>query len=124
MLRGLVVILVFQFAGAALQKLLALPFPGAVLGMLLFFVYLLSTNGGYEPERFAASQLIKHLSLFYIPAGVGVMTYGALLKQQALPIIAALTVGTWIAFAVAARVAQTLMRRQDRRRGGQELHHD
>jgi len=51
MLRGLTLILAFQLAGLALEQIPGMPLPGPITGMILFFLYLLVTNGGFDPER-------------------------------------------------------------------------
>ena len=112
MLRGLTAILCFQLAGMALEQIPGMPLPGAITGMVLFFLYLVITDGGHESERQVATALLNHLPLFFIPAGAGVSTLTALLRENALGIAIALTLGTLLAFAVTARLMQVLVERQ------------
>ncbi|XOZ34899.1 CidA/LrgA family protein [Halomonadaceae bacterium KBTZ08] len=107
---GLALILVFQLAGLALEQIPGMPLPGPISGMILFFVYLVLTGGGHEPENEAARHLLSHMALFYIPAGAGIVTVGALLMQHALGITLALTLGTLVAFLTAAHLMQWLSR--------------
>ncbi|MFO7788643.1 MAG: CidA/LrgA family protein [Halospina sp.] len=107
---GLVIILLFQLAGLALEQIPGMPLPGPISGMVLFFLYLVITGGGYDPEREAARHLLSHMALFYIPAGAGIVTLGALLMEQALGITLALTLGTLLAFVTTAHLMQWLSR--------------
>ncbi|MDX1589239.1 MAG: CidA/LrgA family protein [Oleiphilaceae bacterium] len=116
MIRGLTVILGFQLGGMALAQIPAMPLPGAILGMLLFFVYLLVSRGGGADEQKVGTLLLKHLPLFFIPAGVGVMTFGAIITEQALALILALFLGTGVAFVVTAALMQWLLQREQRKR--------
>jgi len=111
MLKGLTLILAFQLAGLTLAQIPGMPVPGAILGMILFFVYLTLTNGGGEEEQAVGSLFLRHLPLFFIPAGVGVMTLGAIIREQALAIVLALTAGTLIAFMATAVLMQMLVRK-------------
>ncbi|TVP57491.1 MAG: CidA/LrgA family protein [Halomonadaceae bacterium] len=114
MLKGLTVLLLFQLAGLALGQIPGMPVPGAILGMVLFFGYLVITDGGGESEQKVGKILLDHLPLFFIPAGVGVITLGAIIKEQALPLILALTLATLVAFVVTALLMQWLLKRAQR----------
>lgn len=110
MVAGLAVILFFQLIGLALEQVPGMPLPGPISGMVLFFFYLLVTGGGNEAECEAARHLLNHMALFYIPAGAGIVTLGALLMEHALGITLALTLGTLIAFVTTAHLMQWLSR--------------
>ena len=120
MLRGLFVILAFQLGGNLLQSWTAWPVPGAILGLLLFFIYLVLTRGGYAPEREVSGQLLRNLPFFFVPAGVGVMTYADILQRDLWPILAALVGGTLIAMICTGLLMQHLLNRQARK----ECKHD
>jgi holin-like protein len=93
MARGMAVLLVFLFAGDAVVSLLRLPLPGSVVGMVLLAVSLRRKWLPFEWVRPAAHLLIRHMSLLYIPPGVGVMAYFGLIRREWLPLVAAGVVG-------------------------------
>jgi holin-like protein len=103
-LAGVTWLLVFQSLGEALVRLAGLPLPGPVAGMALLLGALLAR--GDVPEAFAAAAdaLARHLSLLFVPAGVGVMLYAHQLADEWVPIVVALVVSTVLAIAVAAVV--------------------
>ncbi len=91
-------------AGNWLSNVLVLPVPGTVIGILILLAGLLATGRVPEPLRRVATFLLSHLNLFYVPAGVGLMGYIALLRRDLLPIAVALVVSTLLAMAVGALV--------------------
>jgi holin-like protein len=92
-LRGFVLLLLCQSAGEALVRLLGLRLPGPVLGMLLLLVLL-----GWPPvqrwTRAAADALLPHLSLLFVPIGVGVIVHLGVLAEQGLRIAVVIVVST------------------------------
>ena len=114
MLAGFTWLLVFQCAGEALVWLAGLPIPGPVAGMALLFAALLLRKRAPDAMTAAAGGLGQHLSLLFVPAGVGVMMYVAQVTDEWLPIVAALLVSTVLAIAATALTFAWLVQRQGR----------
>ena len=110
-LRGLAVVLLCQSIGEVLARGLALPLPGPVLGMLLALA-LLNWPAVREPFAAAAEPLLQHLSLLFVPVGVGVITHLALLSQYGLRMVAVLVLSTLIGLAVTALLLQSMLGRE------------
>ena len=112
MLQGLAVLLLCQSAGEALSRLLKLgfnlPLPGPVLGMLAL-AGLLCWPPLRRPVGTAADALLAHLSLLFVPVGVGVMVHGALIAQHGAGMLLALVLSTWIGLVVCAGVLRALL---------------
>jgi holin-like protein len=89
-------------AGGLLASVLHLPVPGTVIGILILLGGLAAYGRVPQPIRRVAEFLLYHLNFFYIPAGVGVMVYAALVRQDLLPIVAALIGGTCLALIAGA----------------------
>ncbi|MGE0497611.1 MAG: CidA/LrgA family protein [Ramlibacter sp.] len=102
-LRGLAWLLAFQSAGELLSRGLALPFPGPVVGMILLLAALY-WPAVREPVAACADFLLSHLSLLFVPVGVGVMTHLALVSQYGLRMLLVIVVSTWIGLGVTAVV--------------------
>jgi holin-like protein len=111
MLRALATLLVFQTIGEVLSYTLALPVPGPVLGMALLLALLLANERVVEALRPTCVELLKHLSLLFVPAGVGVMLHVARIEQEWLPIVVALLASTALAIVVTALVIHWTARR-------------
>lgn len=108
MLEALALLLVFQLAGEALSLYFALPIPGPVIGMALLFAGLAWRGGPSQSLRDTAQGMLQHLSLLFVPAGVGVMVHFHRLAGEWLPIVVALFVSTFAAIAVSALVLRAL----------------
>lgn len=96
MITGLTWLLACQLVGEVVVRLLDVPVPGPVVGMLVLFVLLRVRDVGDDTNVVRAGQgLLRHLQLFFIPAGVGVVAYLATLRDNALPLAVAV-VGSWL----------------------------
>ncbi|HYH83679.1 MAG TPA: CidA/LrgA family protein [Longimicrobium sp.] len=109
--RGTLVLLAFLFAGNAVSALLRLPIPGSVVGMVMLAASLHFRVVRPEWVRPAADVLIAHMSLLFIPAGVGVMAYAGLLRREWLPLVAAGVVGMLAVLLVVGVLQQRMERR-------------
>ena len=103
-LTGLTWLLVFQLVGEVVVRLLDWPVPGPVLGMLLLFLMLLAVRRVPEPLDTASTGLLSHLSLLFVPAGVGIMVHADRLLAEWLPIVAVLLVTTLLTMVFTAGV--------------------
>ncbi|MDI3512385.1 MAG: holin-like protein [Betaproteobacteria bacterium] len=110
MIAALSTLLVFQLLGEALVRALDLPVPGPVLGLALLLPVLAWRPSVLAMIRPTAQTLLQHLSLLFVPAGVGVMLHLQRLGDEALAIGVALVLSTWIGLVAAALTLQALMR--------------
>ncbi len=111
LLQGLACLLLCQSLGEALALLLrkaGLALPGPVLGMLLLAAAL-TWQRLHAPVATAAGALLAHLSLLFVPVGVGVMTHLPLIAQYGGRMLATLLLSTWIGLAVTALVLRALL---------------
>jgi holin-like protein len=106
-LQGFVWLLSLQSLGELLSKGLSLPVPGPVLGMLLL-LFSLNLELVRTPVAACADYLLAHLSLLFVPVGVGVMLHLGLISQYGLRMLVVVVVSTWIAIVVTALVLQHL----------------
>ena len=108
LLKGLIWTLVCLWAGEWLARVAPLGLTGSVAGMLLL---LLSLNWAAlrKPVAAAATLLLNHLSLFFIPISVGLMIHGELLSRYGGRLLIAVALSTWIGMAVTALLMRRLM---------------
>lgn len=96
MTRGLTWLVGFQLLGELISRVLDLPVPGPIIGMLLLFVVLRRRGTGDDaPVVRAGTAVLRHLQLLFVPAGVGVVAYLGVLGEHALAIVVAL-LGSWL----------------------------
>jgi holin-like protein len=113
MIVSVTAILLCQLLGEALARGLGLPAPGPVIGMALMLGLLAlrpwlapalpreMTNGELEST---SKTILAHLSLLFVPAGVGVVQNLDLIARHGLGLTIALVVSTILALATTAFV--------------------
>jgi putative effector of murein hydrolase LrgA (UPF0299 family) len=127
MLASLGLILLCQLIGEAFVRGLGLPLPGPVLGLLLLLMLLLARdrfawlsfgplcNAGVET---ASKGLLAHLSLLFVPAGVGVVQKLDLLASHGVAIVLVLALSvvvTLLATVLTFRLVSRLLKLGDAR---------
>lgn len=115
MLHGFVVLVLFQFAGEAAARFGGLPAPGPVVGLAALVVVALVSQRVRTLVEPAADALLRHLSLLFVPAGVGVLQHWPLIQARFAPLALVLVASTLVTLAVTALVFAALARRADAR---------
>jgi holin-like protein len=116
-LKFIALLLLCQLAGEVFVVWSGLPVPGPVLGMALLFVGLTFRGGVPVGLGRVVDGLLSHLSLLFVPAGVGVMQHFAMLHDEWLAISVALVVSTTLTIAVTGLLMKYLMRRIEHQEG-------
>lgn len=109
MLNTLTLLLLYQLGGELFVRLLGLPVPGPVVGMTLLFLTLLARGHVSHETREHVGSFLQHMSLFFVPAGVGVMVHLQRVASEWLPIAAALVISTFAGMAVTAWVIKAML---------------
>jgi putative effector of murein hydrolase LrgA (UPF0299 family) len=104
-------LLLAQLAGEVTARALGLPIPGPVLGMAFVLVALSMRRALVAVLDPVAAVLLEYLSLLFVPAGVGVMRYGAILRQHGLALAVAILVSTVLGMLTTAFVLLAFERR-------------
>lgn len=121
MIEAFALLLLCQLAGEILSHGFGLPMPGPVVGLLLLFAGLLVMQrlGSISIARLgdtalgrATGGLLQHLSLLFVPAGVGVIDHLGLIGAYGTILFLALLVSTALSLAVTALVFTWVKRRQ------------
>jgi holin-like protein len=110
MLNAIAILLVCQLAGEVSSQMLAMPIPGPVIGMVLLLVILRTVPTASDVLSETSNGILRHLSLLFVPAGVGVMLHVATVKEQWLAILVSVIIGTAVTLAVTALVIKLAMR--------------
>ena len=107
---GFLVLIVYDQLGQWLIGLLAWPIPGSVVGMLLLFISLLMLKKPPVPIEQSSEFLLRHLSLFFVPAGVGIMLLFDLIAEEWLAMLLAMVLSTVISLVFTAWLMQGFLR--------------
>ena len=110
MILAVLSLLLCQLLGEVISQAFALPVPGPVLGMLFLAGALLWRGRLPVALGQAADFLLGHLSLFFVPAAVGVIANGGRIAREWLPLAASVAISTALTIGVAALVFQAVDR--------------
>jgi putative effector of murein hydrolase LrgA (UPF0299 family) len=102
MIPALALILAFQLSGEAAARATGLPVPGPVLGMIALVVTLTVFPRLGDTIAPAAQVILSALTLFFVPAGVGVIAHFGVLRDAGPALAVALVVSTVAAIAAGA----------------------
>ncbi|WKN49157.1 CidA/LrgA family protein [Nocardioides sp. Arc9.136] len=113
---GITWLVVCQLLGEVLVRLTDAPVPAPVVGMVVLLLALeVRRRRGHDTEQDApvraADALLRHLQLLFVPAGVGVVGYLGVVRQDAVPIVVSVA-GSWVLGLVAVGWTTRLLERR------------
>ena len=108
-LRGFAWLLALQTVGELVVKQSGLAIPGPVLGMI-FLLIALRWPSVQTAVASCAEFLLAHLSLLFVPVGVGVMTHLGIFNDFGWQIAVVLVLSTWVGLSVTALALRWLQR--------------
>ncbi|KOP79210.1 holin [Lysinibacillus sp. FJAT-14745] len=103
---------IFYYMGVGIVALLHVPLPGSVIGLLLLALALNFKIIKVEYIQDGAGFLIGVLTLFFIPATVGVIDYPELFSTTGLLIMLAVIASTLIAIYVTGLLSQMVEKKE------------
>ena len=106
MLLGLLAILGFLLLGEFLVALFGWPIPGSAIGLILLLGFTLLRGSMPKGIESGAQLLISRLSLFIIPASVGLLQYLDVISREALPMAVALLVSLIVGIPACALIGR------------------
>lgn len=110
MVPALAIILLFQLVGEVISRGAHLTLPGPVLGMIGMAVALSFSARLRKLIQPLAQVLLSHLSLLFVPAGVGVVAHMPTLIAHG-PVVAVALVGSTVLAIIVAAVSFTIVAR-------------
>lgn len=108
MIRFFTLLLLCQLAGEVFVVALDLLIPGPVVGMVILFAGLAVRRGVPDDLGHLSAGILQHLSVLFIPAGVGVMLHVGNLEDEWLAVSAALVASAVATLVVTGLVMQWL----------------
>ena len=101
----------FTVTGEALQRLIPLPIPASVYGLVLLFAALCLKVVKVEQVKQVGGFLTSILPLLFVAPAVGVVEHWSLIRPQLLPIALLLVASTCLTFGISGSLTQWLSRR-------------
>ncbi|MDF2988644.1 MAG: LrgA family protein [Eubacterium sp.] len=114
LLRQFLIILIICSIGEVLNKVVHVPLPGSIIGMILLFILLLTGVIKLEMIDEISKFLLDHLAFFFIPSGVGLLAYVGILSKNLLPILVICFVTTVLVMVVTGLTVQLIKGRKAR----------
>jgi len=104
MVGAISLLFVCEFVGDVVARVLGLPLPGSVLGMVILLLWLASLKRERETLSQVTSWLTAHLSVMFVPAAVGLVAQGPVLSRYGIGLVVATTVSTLLTLVVTVLV--------------------
>ena len=111
-MRGLFILLLFQLIGEFGNRVLFIPLPGPVLGMLLLLAALVTFKSAPWALVRDSKVLIRNMGMLFVPAATGFAYYLFRDTGQILPILLVATLGTLLAIIFTALLMQWLIKEE------------
>ena len=113
-IRQAIIIFGFSFLGEVLNRLIPLPIPASIYGMVLLFLALQCKIITIDAVKDMGSFLTSILSVLFVPPIVALVDYWDLLSANLLPMLAIFLTSSLLTFALAGRLTQAIIRRKEK----------
>lgn len=113
----IIILFTFFIVGAWLQRLLHIPLPGSILGLLLLWISLMLKIIPLRWVEGGSYLFLAVLPIFFIPATVGVMNFGSFFLSRGVILIPLTIVTTFLTMWVAGFVGQSIAAKMANRKG-------
>lgn len=115
-------ILAFTLAGELLQRLVPLPIPASVYGLVLLFAALNTGLVKLEQVKDAGGFLISILPILFVSPAVGILDNWEAIRGALIPILALTLLSTVLTFGIAGRATQAMMGKEETTNGNSGKH--
>ena len=110
-LSQFLIILGFTFVGEALQRMIPLPIPASVYGLVLLFIALCFGIVKVEQVKQVGSFLISVLPVLFVAPTVGILEDWSLIAQNLLPVMLLILGSTVLTFGIAGRITRAFVKK-------------
>lgn len=110
-LSQFLIILGFSLVGEALQRLVPLPIPASVYGIVLLFAALCIGLVKLEQVKEAGGFLTSILPILFVSPAVGILENWLLIRDAVLPIFLLVAASAAVTFGISGLVAQWLLKK-------------
>lgn len=107
-------ILGFTLAGEALQRIIPLPIPASVYGIVLLFAALSLKIVKLEQVKQTGTFLSSLLPILFVSPAVGILKDWTMIREDILAIVLLLIGSTVLTFCIAGRTAQAFLKKEEK----------
>ena len=104
----------FTLVGELLQRIIPLPIPASVYGLMLLFLALCFGVVKLEQVKDAGSFLTSILPILFVPTAVGILENWGMIKNAVIPIFLLALLSTVSTFGIAGRITQALRKKEEK----------
>lgn len=116
MLRSFFIILLYQLVGETIKKFFNIIIPGPVIGLILLLITFIFIKKFKDKKVLQIKKdviktgniIVSHLSLLFIPIGVGVVMHISYLGENLFQVFAVIVIGTLLTVAFTAKIMELL----------------
>lgn len=106
MFKELSLLLLYSIIGEGLRMFLHLPVPGSIIGILLLFLSFQTRILKPSAIEDTANFLLNHLTILFVPAGVGLMQYYGAVKYTWPILLGAVVVCSLVSLVAVGKTAE------------------
>ena len=114
-LNQFLIILGFTLLGEVLQRVVPLPIPASVYGIVLLFLALCCKLIRLEQVKEAGGFLTSILPVLFVSPIVGILDNWALIRGALLPMVLLVLASTVLTFGISGRIAQAIMGKEEKK---------
>ena len=116
-LNQFLIILGFTLLGETLQRVVPLPIPASVYGIVLLFLSLCFGLVKLEQVKEAGGFLTSILPVLFVGPAVGILENWALIQDALIPMVLLVLASTVLTFGISGRIAQAIMKKGEKVHG-------
>ena len=116
-LNQFLIILGFTLLGEVLQRIVPLPIPASVYGIVFLFLSLCFGLVKLEQVKEAGGFLTSILPVLFVSPAVGILENWGLIKTALVPMVILVLASTALTFGIAGRIAQAIMKKGGKENG-------
>lgn len=116
MLKPIAIILGISFVGEVLHKILPLPFPSSIYGLIVFFALLQLKIIKLDTVKPFSNFMLDIMPVFFVAPAIGLMETWNIMSEILIPVILIGVVTTGIIMVVTGIVSQKIIRKS--KKGG------
>ncbi len=113
-LHQFLIILGFTLLGEALQRIVPLPVPASVYGIVLLFLALSFGLVKLEQVKEAGAFLTSILPILFVAPAVGILENWVLIRGALLPMVLLVLASTALIFGISGWLAQTILKKGEK----------
>lgn len=102
----------FTLVGELLQRIIPLPVPASVYGLILLFTALCTGLVKLEQVKEVSGFLISILPILFVPTAVGILGNWAMIQDDVITIFLLALLSTVVTFGIAGRITQHLRKKE------------